>query len=601
MERSTSRLSALIDSLDGMHTRVVQRAAYDADFERLCTTEFVPVDIFVNHCIGVLGLAFKGNSNVGTTLARCAYDACLMMTQTRGMCKNVYLIFRAAFTAFESVRDGPTILLGIRHRAVFLLYANEQQQIPFASAKKMVDDLVMTAEHLQPIYNILRLEPGMTPWSWEFYRDVLGQYFSTCRLPRSGGSNLKPVSLTLNSKSLSLANECRPYAAFPIKLHPSSWRGALVNVQHAGYKFATTVLHNAKRMYPPESPWLDRVDWESSIVDDGFRNFTASCPLAFLSSLRSIDDFVAAFENLATEARRIVSAQPIVSRVHAPCKVFGDIQGGFRELLLLLHDSGFPSDHGGDIETCAYIFNGNFVDVGLHQIEVVCLLLSLKVLYPSRVWLNRGNHEFREQNCGEAGFQSCCHNMFRDSDDGEKIYEVAHSFFDWLPIAAVIDGSIFVCHGGISHEHGQWSLEELLLLDNHRPMQTWTHKNYPNILLQLVWSNPDDAQEDSNRSICNQLWRKERKVGDKRPVAFTKADADAFMARNSIQLIIRSHQVPALGACFHHDGKTLTVFSSKNYNGFCANLGAVVLVCCNADGELSCRIKTTSAATTAPS
>jgi diadenosine tetraphosphatase ApaH/serine/threonine PP2A family protein phosphatase len=309
--------------------------------------------------------------------------------------------------------------------------------------------------------------------------------------------------------------------------------------------------------------------------------------------MRSIDDFMLAFGDLSSEAHRIISAQPIVSRLHPPCKVFGDIQGGFRELLLLFNHSGFPSDNGGDIETCSYIFNGNFVDVGLHQIEVVCLLLALKVLYPSRIWLNRGNHEFREQNCGEFGFQACCSKMFLDSNDGSKIFDVAHSIFDWLPIAAVIAGSIFVCHGGISHDQGQWHLEDLLLLHKHRPIRNWTHKNYPNILLQLLWSNPDDAHVDSNKSVCSQVWHVERKVGDKRPVEFTQNHTDAFMERNSIQLVIRSHQVPKLGACFHHKGKILTVFSAKNYNGTCANLGAVVLVCSNADGEISCRIKTT--------
>ena len=249
---------------------------------------------------------------------------------------------------------------------------------------------------------------------------------------------------------------------------------------------------------------------------------------------------------------------------------------------------------------CTYVFNGNFVDVGLHQIEVLCLLFALKVLYPSRIWLNRGNHEFREQNMGTLGFQTCCENMFLDNDDGNKIYHAAHSVFDWLPIAAVIAGSIFVCHGGVSHEQGQWRLEELLLLDKYRPIKRWTDKNFPDILLQLLWSNPDDAHVDWNRSVCNHVWQKERQVGIRRPVTFTQKETDAFMERNSIQLIIRSHQVPTLGASFHHKGKILTVFSSKNYNGICANPGAIVLVCSDEEGNISCRIKTTSSRTAAP-
>jgi hypothetical protein len=600
MQTEQPRLSALIQSLDEFHTRTVQRSAYYDEFQRLCpsSAQHVPIDIFVNHCTGVLGLSFKGSSNIGSTLARCAYDACLMMTETRGMCQNVYLIFRAAFTAFDSARDGATVLLWIRLRAAFLMYSNEHQQLPYSSAKKMIDDLVLTSEHLQPIYHTLRLEPGMRPWSWESFsdRDILGSLFTASRLPRSGGSNLKPITLTAKSKGVTFETGCEHFTCFPIKLQPSSWKGALVNEQHSSYKFATTVLQNAKRMYPPESPWLDRIDWESSVVDDGFRNFTPCCPLAFLTSLRSMDEFMDAFDELASEARRIFSSEPIVSKVQHPCKVFGDIQGGLRELLLLFHDTGFPSDHGGDIETCSYIFNGNFVDVGFHQIEVLCLLFALKVLYPCRIVLNRGNHEFREQNDGEGGFQSCCQKLFLDSDDGERIFETAQSIFGWLPIAAIIADSIFVCHGGISHEHGQWLLQELLLLDKHRPILSFTHAKYPNIILQLMWSNPDEAAADSNRSICNHIWQKERKVGEKRPVNFTQADTDAFMERNHIQLLIRSHQVPTSGAFFNHKGKILTVFSSKNYNGICANPGAVVLVSSNAAGDIACRIKTTTLA-----
>jgi hypothetical protein len=90
MSSAPSALSALVDGLDGYHTAPVRRAACDADFARVCpaSSDFIPLPIFLNHCGGELGLTFKGGSNIGCTLPRCAHEACLSVTQSRSMCKN---------------------------------------------------------------------------------------------------------------------------------------------------------------------------------------------------------------------------------------------------------------------------------------------------------------------------------------------------------------------------------------------------------------------------------------------------------------------------------------------------------------------------------
>jgi hypothetical protein len=149
----------------------------------------------------------------------------------------------------------------------------------------------------------------------------------------------------------------------------------------------------------------------------------------------------------------------MVVRAPSPTKVFGDIHGQLRDLLLLFREHGFPSNKGGDVESTTYVFNGDFVDRGCHQVEVVCLLFALKVAFPSKVFLLRGNHEFPEQNehMGKAGFKAACQDLFdadgdnAGSDDaaedddnrgsdglGSCVYRAVHSCFEWLPFACVV-------------------------------------------------------------------------------------------------------------------------------------------------------------------
>ncbi|OLQ06832.1 hypothetical protein AK812_SmicGene9815 [Symbiodinium microadriaticum] len=79
-------------------------------------------------------------------------------------------------------------------------------------------------------------------------------------------------------------------------------------------------------------------------------------------------------------------------------EVFGDIHGQLRDLLLLFGHVALSAP-SVDIQ----VFNGDWVDRGEHQLEVVTLLFALHVLYPQQVYLVRGNHEFRDmsENMGE--------------------------------------------------------------------------------------------------------------------------------------------------------------------------------------------------------
>ena len=113
---------------------------------------------------------------------------------------------------------------------------------------------------------------------------------------------------------------------------------------------------------------------------------------------------------LAEECQRVLEDQPMVLRVDAPIKVFGDIHGQYQDLMRFFDLWGIPNDNG-DIESYDYLFLGDYVDRGKQSIETIVLLLAYKVKFKENFFLLRGNHE-----CGQInriyGFYDECKNRF---------------------------------------------------------------------------------------------------------------------------------------------------------------------------------------------
>ena len=132
---------------------------------------------------------------------------------------------------------------------------------------------------------------------------------------------------------------------------------------------------------------------------------------------------------LCYRARELLIEEANVVTVDAPVTICGDIHGQFHDLMELFRVAG-------DVPDTSYLFMGDFVDRGFYSLESFLLLLCLKVRYPDRVTLIRGNHESR-QITTVYGFYDECVRKYGSANVWRYCCEV----FDYLALGALVLGA----------------------------------------------------------------------------------------------------------------------------------------------------------------
>jgi protein phosphatase len=226
--------------------------------------------------------------------------------------------------------------------------------------------------------------------------------------------------------------------------------------------------------------------------------------------------------------------------------VIGDIHGHVLDLIRILHTVGLPRAH-------SLLFLGDLVDRGEFSIETLVIVFLLKVLFPERVFLIRGNHEF-SMLCsqGTNGFRHQLMTVY----DSEPLYQQAVQVFHFIPLAAVIDDKILCVHGGI----GPSLSEAAAIAAIQRPIEEIGDPRVD----ALTWSDPAldiDTYEPSRVRGAGFL--------------FGATALNNFLAASRLAILVRAHECVVDGYEWLFAGKCLTVFSASNYCGTVKNQAAV--------------------------
>ncbi|KAG8341495.1 putative Calcineurin like phosphoesterase [Trypanosoma vivax] len=160
------------------------------------------------------------------------------------------------------------------------------------------------------------------------------------------------------------------------------------------------------------------------------------------------------FKNFLLLAEHSISLSQVTSltlRLASPVVCCGDIHGSYTDLKIIF-DNVVPFRHWS-LMTTPVLFLGDYVDRGPHDVEVMLFLLAWQALCPTKVFLLRGNHEDDEVNgsidlYGDTSFLSKCIKYFGEAR-GKEFWDRVNDVFASMPVIAVIDGTIFACHGGI--------------------------------------------------------------------------------------------------------------------------------------------------------
>ena len=310
--------------------------------------------------------------------------------------------------------------------------------------------------------------------------------------------------------------------------------------------------------------------------------------------------------NLCKDATEIFSNENTVLEIDGDTIIVGDIHGSFHDLLRILH-----YHHSSDAKI---VFLGDYVDRGSFSLECITLLLALKITYPDKFYLLRGNHEFdaisssygfkreilnfhnpvkmdkntnaqkkiiseknifnfeEEEEEETASHEELCDKFFENHISlncykyTEELYNAFMKTFSYLPIAAIVNKTTFCIHGGLSP---LLTKIERITKEIQRPIYNVDDSL---LLTDLLWGDPSPT----NPNFFSENPRGRGKL-------FNGISVFKFLKNNNMTRMIRAHECVNQGIREDFNGKCITVFSASSYNKNMGNLSGILKLSLNND------------------
>ncbi|EGR31094.1 ser thr protein phosphatase family protein, putative [Ichthyophthirius multifiliis] len=277
---------------------------------------------------------------------------------------------------------------------------------------------------------------------------------------------------------------------------------------------------------------------------------------------------------LCDEVQKVFEKEPMLLRLRAPIKIFGNLNGQYEDLMRFFNHFGSPFDNQSpedDIDNNDYLFLGNYLGRGTMQIEIILLLFALKLKFQDQFFMLRGNMEDKKINKCTGFADECILKFQEDPNDPFSIFQKINKVFEFMPLGCILEDNIFCVHSGIGNSIK--NIEEIEQIP--RPLEifqdpkTYQHK----IALDLLWSDPvlDDFQQENIQNDVHDVF------GFQNVIRFGNQRIQNFLNDNNLAFIVRSNEC-VLKGYQKQSNNIITIFSNTNYAGVYQNNASILYV-----------------------